>query len=95
MKFLCKHHQKLGSIMKGSCQLEVRDPIKQEAMNSVEKHQEKNPPRSRSTRMQARALKETRHYQQSSDLLLQKLPFQHLVREIAKNICQEQGIALK
>jgi len=45
--------------------------------------------------MKSRALKEIRHYQQSSDLLLQKLPFQHLVQEIAENICQEQGTALK
>eukprot|EP00957_Ditylum_brightwellii_P068740 5217818-Ditylum_brightwellii.AAC.1 len=30
MKFLCKHHQKLCSNMKGSCQLEVRDTIEQE-----------------------------------------------------------------
>ena len=38
-----------------------------------------NRPRSRSTRMQSRALKEIRHHQQSSDLLLQKLPYQRLV----------------
>eukprot|EP00957_Ditylum_brightwellii_P097805 7447749-Ditylum_brightwellii.AAC.1 len=37
-----------------------------------------NCPRRHSTRMQSRALKENRHYQQSSDLLLRKLPFQRL-----------------
>eukprot|EP00957_Ditylum_brightwellii_P016317 1226990-Ditylum_brightwellii.AAC.1 len=41
MKFLCKHHQKLGSNMKDSCNLEVRDTIKQEVKNSKESHQEK------------------------------------------------------
>ena len=55
----------------------------------------KNCPRSRSTRMQSRALKEISHYQQSSDLLLQKLPFQCLVREIAEDICQEHDTELK
>eukprot|EP00957_Ditylum_brightwellii_P158215 12043312-Ditylum_brightwellii.AAC.1 len=45
--------------------------------------------------MQSRAPKEIRHYQQSSDLLLQKLPFQHLVREIAEDVCQERGTELK
>ena len=45
--------------------------------------------------MQTRALKEIRYYQQSSDLLLQKLSFQCLVREIAENICQECDIELK
>eukprot|EP00957_Ditylum_brightwellii_P076190 5791541-Ditylum_brightwellii.AAC.1 len=45
--------------------------------------------------MQSRALKEIRHCQQSSDLLLQKLSFQCLVREIAEVICQERGTELK
>eukprot|EP00957_Ditylum_brightwellii_P137067 10451307-Ditylum_brightwellii.AAC.1 len=45
--------------------------------------------------MQSRALKEIRHFQQTSDLLLQKLPFQCLVREITEEICQECGIQLK
>eukprot|EP00957_Ditylum_brightwellii_P155726 11856026-Ditylum_brightwellii.AAC.1 len=54
-----------------------------------------NRPRSRSTRMQARALKEIIHYQQSSDLLLQGLPFQHLVQEIDQNICQDNNTQLK
>eukprot|EP00957_Ditylum_brightwellii_P192868 14684551-Ditylum_brightwellii.AAC.1 len=61
----------------------------------MEKHQGKNHPRSCSTRMQSRALKEIRHHQQSFDLLLQKLPFQHMVREIAEDICQECGTELK
>ena len=49
-------------------------------------------PQSRSTRKKSRALKEIRHYQQSSDLLLQKLPFQRLVREVTENICREQEV---
>eukprot|EP00957_Ditylum_brightwellii_P071634 5445948-Ditylum_brightwellii.AAC.1 len=34
MIFLCKHHQKLSSNMRGSFQLKVRDPIQQEVKNS-------------------------------------------------------------
>eukprot|EP00957_Ditylum_brightwellii_P010285 777409-Ditylum_brightwellii.AAC.1 len=45
--------------------------------------------------MKSRALKEFRHYQQSSDLLLQKLPFQRLVREVTQDICKEQGVVTK
>eukprot|EP00957_Ditylum_brightwellii_P032990 2501313-Ditylum_brightwellii.AAC.1 len=41
MKFLCKRHHKLGSNMKGLCQVDVRDTIDQEGRNFVEKHQEK------------------------------------------------------
>eukprot|EP00957_Ditylum_brightwellii_P089174 6790962-Ditylum_brightwellii.AAC.1 len=40
-KLLCKHHQKLGSNMKGLHQVEVKDAIEQEVRNSVEKHQGK------------------------------------------------------
>ena len=54
-----------------------------------------NRPQSRSTRMQSRALKEIRHYQQSSDLLFQKLPFQRLVREVTENICKEKKVENK
>eukprot|EP00957_Ditylum_brightwellii_P122640 9352734-Ditylum_brightwellii.AAC.1 len=54
-----------------------------------------NHPRSHRTRKQLSALKEIRHYQQLSDLLLQKLPFQCLVREIPEDICQECGTELK
>eukprot|EP00957_Ditylum_brightwellii_P036334 2751427-Ditylum_brightwellii.AAC.1 len=54
-----------------------------------------NCPRSRSTRMQSKALKEIRHCQQSSDLLLQKLPLQRLVQEIAEDVCKEQDTKLK
>ena len=32
------------------------------------------------------ALQEIRHYQKSTDLLIKKLPFQHVVREIAQDI---------
>mmetsp|Transcript_11716 Transcript_11716/g.28874 ORF Transcript_11716/g.28874 Transcript_11716/m.28874 type:complete len:141 (+) Transcript_11716:281-703(+) len=35
-----------------------------------------------------RALKEIRHFQRSTDLLLRKLPFARLVREIAQNHAQ-------
>merc|ERR1711874_642007 len=35
------------------------------------------------------ALREIRKYQKSTDLLIRKLPFQRLVREIAQNFCTE------
>jgi histone H3 len=35
-----------------------------------------------------RALKEIRKYQKSSELLIRKLPFQRLVREIAQEFCE-------
>ncbi|XP_037833158.1 histone H3.3C-like [Kryptolebias marmoratus] len=35
-------------------------------------------------RIRTVALREIHHYQKSTDLLIQKLPFQHLVREIAQ-----------
>ena len=33
------------------------------------------------------ALREIRRYQKSTDLLIRKLPFQRLVREVAHNVC--------
>lgn len=39
------------------------------------------------------ALREIRKYQKSTDLLIRKLPFQRLVREIAQDF--KNGIALK
>ena len=42
-------------------------------------------------------LREVRHYQKSTDLLIRKLPFQHLVHEIAqdfKNDLRFQGSAI-
>eukprot|EP00957_Ditylum_brightwellii_P126825 9667572-Ditylum_brightwellii.AAC.1 len=49
-----------------------------------------NHPRSRSTRMQSRALKEIRHYQQSSNLLLQNYHssawFKQLLRTSVKRV---------
>ena len=52
-------------------------------------------PRKHSRRKQSIALKEIRQYQKSTDLLLQKLPFQRLVREIAESICRENNTHMK
>ena len=37
-----------------------------------------------------KALREIRQYQKSTDLLLSKIPFQRLVREITEHICKKQ-----
>lgn len=38
------------------------------------------------------ALREIRKFQKSTDLLIRKLPFQRLVREIANDVCPDMGI---
>ena len=38
------------------------------------------------------ALREIRRYQKSTNLLIQKLPFQRLVREIANNVATRKGM---
>ncbi|KAG0213869.1 centromeric DNA-binding histone H3-like protein cse4 [Mortierella sp. GBA43] len=40
-----------------------------------------------------KALQEIRRYQKSTDLLIQKLPFARVVREIANEYAQTAGIA--
>jgi len=47
--------------------------------------QDKKKKRKHRYRPGARALREIRHYQKSTDLLLRKLPFQRLVREIVQS----------
>ncbi|KPV73769.1 uncharacterized protein RHOBADRAFT_16612, partial [Rhodotorula graminis WP1] len=43
----------------------------------------------------AKALKEIRMYQKSTDLLVKKLPFARVVREIAMDIAEEEGVGLR
>ena len=38
------------------------------------------------------ALREIRHYQKSTDLLIRKLPFQRLVKEVAQGLSKELGL---
>lgn len=51
---------------------------------------EKKPRRPHRFRPGTVALREIRRYQKSTDLLVRKLPFQRLVREIAENACGKQ-----
>jgi len=56
----------------------------------------KRPPTAAATRKPRRyrpgtvALREIRKYQKSTDLLIRKLPFQRLVRELAHSLCDTQ-----
>ena len=50
-------------------------------------------PRSRRYRPGTLALREIRRYQKSTELLIRKLPFQRLLREISQEVCLKKGIS--
>lgn len=62
-----------------------KGPRKQLAQKAVMKMPPELKKRVRSHRVGFRALQEIRKYQRSTDLLIKKLPFQRLVRDIAQN----------
>ena len=53
----------------------------------------KSRPRARRYRPGTLALREIRRYQKSTELLIRKLPFQRLLREITQEVCLEKGIS--
>ena len=53
----------------------------------------KSRPRARRYRPGTLALREIRRYQKSTELLIRKLPFQRLIREISQEVCLEKGIS--
>ena len=53
----------------------------------------KSRPRARRYRPGTLALREIRRYQKSTELLIRKLPFQRLLREISQEVCLEKGIS--
>ena len=55
----------------------------------VNKRKLKKPRRYRSGTV---ALREIIRYQKSTELLIRKLPFQRLLREISQEVCREKGI---
>ena len=53
----------------------------------------KSRPRARRYRPGTVALREIIRYQKSTELLIRKLPFQRLLREISQEVCLEKGIS--
>eukprot|EP00056_Hartaetosiga_gracilis_P019432 m.14118 g.14118 ORF g.14118 m.14118 type:complete len:144 (-) comp7696_c0_seq1:332-763(-) len=67
----------------------LRAPTKKLAGKAVGKKHVQHPKKKRRYRPGTKALKEIREYQRTTDLLLRKLPFTRLVREIAHDFMRE------
>ena len=82
--------QRSGSIKAHLAQLKGKNAAKKAAAAAAKKQGVKAPPgkvrKPHRFRPGTVALKEIRRYQKSTELLIRKLPFQHLVREIAGDI---------
>ena len=67
--------------------------IKRKSTTGSPSGNRKNRPRARRYRPGTVALREIVRYQKSTELLIRKIPFQRLLREISQQVCLEKGIS--
>ena len=67
--------------------------IKRKSTTGSPSGNRKSRPRARRYRPGTVALREIVRYQKSTELLIRKIPFQRLLREISQQVCLEKGIS--